>query len=79
MARGLYLRLQLGRNQPDDIDRLGAVLRQSPGPCPVFLAIKDGTDKTCVLKLGREFAINPGTFSPDDLEAILGPNSVRLM
>ena len=79
LARGLYLLLRLGRNQPDDIDRLGAVLRQSPGPCPVFLTIKDAADKFCVLKLGREFAINPSTFSQEELETILGPNSVRLM
>ncbi|MGH7172896.1 MAG: DNA polymerase III subunit alpha, partial [Gemmataceae bacterium] len=79
LARGLYLLLRLGRTQPDDIDRLGAVLRQTPGPCPVFLTIKDGADKFCVLKLGRDFAINPNTFPQEELEAILGPNCVRLM
>jgi DNA polymerase-3 subunit alpha len=79
LARGLYLLLRLGHNQPSDIDRLAPVLRQSPGPCPVFLTIKDGADKFCVLKLSRDFAINPSTFAQDDLEAILGPNSVRLM
>jgi DNA polymerase-3 subunit alpha len=79
LARGLYLLLRLGRAQTEDIDRLGAVLRQTPGPCPVFLTIKDSADKFCVLKLGRDFAINPNTFPQDELEAILGPNSVRLM
>jgi DNA polymerase-3 subunit alpha len=79
LARGLYLLLRLGRSQTEDIDRLGAVLRQSPGPCPVFLTIKDGADKFCVLKLGRDFGVNPSTFAQEDLEAILGPNSVRLM
>jgi len=79
LARGLYLLLRLGRTQMDDIDRLGAVLRQAPGACPVFLTIKDGADKFCVLKLGREFAVNPNTFAQEELEAILGPNSVRLM
>jgi DNA polymerase-3 subunit alpha len=79
LARGLYLLLRLGQTQPADIDRLGAVLRQTPGPCPVFLTIKDAADKFCVLKLGRDFAINPGAFPQEDLEAILGPNTVRLM
>jgi DNA polymerase-3 subunit alpha len=79
LARGLYLLLRLGRTQPEDIDRLGVVLRQAPGPCPVFLTVKDGADKFCVLKLGREFAINPNSFPQDELEAILGANSVRLM
>lgn len=79
LARGLYLLLRLGRTQPEDIDRLGYILRQAPGACPVFLTIKDGADKSCVLRLGRDFAINPNSVPQDDLEAILGPNSVRLM
>ena len=79
LARGLYLLLRLGRTQPEDIDRLAEVLRQTPGPCPVFLTIKDGEDKFCVLKLSRDFGINPSSFAQDNLEAILGPNSVRLM
>jgi DNA polymerase-3 subunit alpha len=79
LARGLYLLLRPGQNRPEDIDRLAPVLRQSPGSCPVYLTIKDGADKFCVLKLGREFAINPGAFPQEELEAILGPGNVRLM
>jgi DNA polymerase-3 subunit alpha len=80
LARGLYLLLRLGHNRAADIDRLAEVLRQAPpGPCPVYLTIKDEADKFCVLKLGRGFLINPNTFPQEELEAILGPNSVRLM
>jgi DNA polymerase-3 subunit alpha len=79
LARGLFLLLRLGRTQPEDIDRLAGILRQTRGSCPVFLTVKDGADKFCVLKLGREFTINPSNFPQDELEVILGPNSVRLM
>jgi DNA polymerase III subunit alpha len=79
LARGLYLLLRLGRTQPEDIDRLAEILRRERGPCPVYLTIKDGAGKSCVLRLGRDFAINPTSFPQDDLEAILGPNSARLM
>jgi DNA polymerase-3 subunit alpha len=79
LARGLYLLLRLGRTPPEDVDRLAQVLRQAPGPCPVFLTVKDGAGKSCVLKLSRDFAVNPATFPQEELEAILGPNSVRLM
>jgi DNA polymerase-3 subunit alpha len=79
LARGLYLLLRPGHNRPEDIDRLAPVLRQSPGPCPVYLTIKDGADKFCVLKLGREFGINPGAIPHEELEAIVGPGNVRLM
>jgi len=79
LARGLYLLVQVGRAQTDDIERLGAVLRQTPGPCPVFLTLKDRADKKCLLKLSRDFAIDPNRIPQAELEAILGPNSVRLM
>jgi DNA polymerase-3 subunit alpha len=78
-ARGLYLLLRLGQHHPSDVDRLGRILRQAPGPCPVFLTVKDGADKYCVLKLSRDFAINPATFPQEELEEVLGPGNVRLM
>jgi DNA polymerase-3 subunit alpha len=79
LARGLYLLLRPGQNRPEDIDRLAPVLRQAPGSCPVYLTIKDGADKFCVLKLGREFAVNPGAIPQEELEAIVGAGNVRLM
>jgi DNA polymerase-3 subunit alpha len=78
MATGLYLLLKLGVHSPLDIDALARVLRQTPGNCPVYLTVRDPAGRKSVLKLGRDFGINPATYAKHELEAILGPDSVRL-
>jgi hypothetical protein len=44
----------------------------------VFLTVKDGEGRRCILRLGREFGINPATYLKDELEEILGAGSVQL-
>jgi DNA polymerase-3 subunit alpha len=79
LAKELHLLLRLGRQQPDDVDRLAEILRQTPGPCQVIVTVKDGADKRCVLKLGRAFAVNPATFAREQLEDLLGRDAVKLL
>jgi DNA polymerase-3 subunit alpha len=78
LAKALWLRLELSRHRPLDVDALARILRQTPGHCPVMLIINDLADKTSVLKLGRDFAINPATYAKDELEEIVGPGNVKL-
>jgi DNA polymerase III subunit alpha len=78
LAKGLYLLVRMGQHRPNHIDALGEVLRRTPGPCPVYLTVRDGAGKDSVLKLGREFSINPATYAREDLEVILGPDGVKL-
>lgn len=77
MATGLWLLMRLGR-EPADIDRLALVLRRSPGHCPVFLAVRDGENKQAVLRLGRDYCVNPSAYEHDELESLLGEGSVKL-
>jgi DNA polymerase-3 subunit alpha len=79
LARELHLLVRMGRHGPLDIDALAGVLRRTPGPCPVIVTIKDPAGRRCVLKLGRDCAINPATYARDELEDVLGPDSVRLL
>jgi DNA polymerase III subunit alpha len=78
MATRLYLLARPNRVRPLDLDLLRAVLRRTPGPCPVFLTVEDVAGKKAVLRLGREFAVNASTFAATELEAILGTGSVKL-
>jgi DNA polymerase-3 subunit alpha len=78
MAKELHLLLRLGTQEETDIDRLGQILRQTPGPCFVVLTVKDGDGKKCILKLGRAFAVNPATFLREELEELLGRDAVKL-
>jgi DNA polymerase III alpha subunit len=78
MARELYLLLRVGR-QPEDVNRLAEILRQTPDPCQVVVTVKDAADKRCILKLGRAFAVNPATFAREQLKDLLGRDAVKLL
>jgi DNA polymerase-3 subunit alpha len=78
LAKGLYLLVQPGRHKPSHIDALAEVLRKAPGTCPVYLTVRDTCGKDAVLKLDREFSVNPATYPHDDLETLLGTGCVRL-
>src|SRR5262249_57851527 len=78
IATGLYRLLKLGLHSPLDIDAIARVLQQTPGSCPVYLTVPDRAGRTTLLNPGRHFAANPATYPRDELEAILGPDSVRL-
>ena len=44
----------------------------------MLLAVRDESGKTCVLRLGRDLAINPAKYPHDELAEILGADAVRL-
>ncbi|HZY86289.1 MAG TPA: OB-fold nucleic acid binding domain-containing protein, partial [Gemmataceae bacterium] len=79
LARELHLLVKVGQHGPLEIDQLADLLRRTPGPCPVVVTVKDLAGRRCVLKLGRDCAVNPATYPRDELEAMLGEGSVRLM
>jgi DNA polymerase-3 subunit alpha len=78
LARGLYLLVKPGVHRPQHIDALGSILGRSPGGCPVFLTVRDPSGKDAVLKLGREYAVNPGSYPHEELTALLGEGCVKL-
>jgi DNA polymerase III subunit alpha len=78
LARELHLLFVLRRHSPLDVNEIGRILRQTPGSCPVMLTVKDDAGRCCILKLGRDFQINPATYRKDELEALLGSGSVQL-
>lgn len=78
MATRLDLLFRLPTNSPVDVDSLAAILKKTPGSCDVVLTIKDAAGRVCVLKLGRDYRINPATYRKDELEAMLGAGSVFL-
>ena len=79
MPHELHLLVKMGPHGPLDIDALATVLRRAPGRCQVVLTVKDLAGRNCVLRLGRDFGVNPAAYPREELEAILGPGSVRLV
>jgi DNA polymerase III subunit alpha len=78
LAKELHLLFRLDRNTPTDVDAVASVLRKTPGGCQVFVCVKDPVGRRCVLRLGREFQVNPATFHREELENLLGVGSVQL-
>jgi DNA polymerase-3 subunit alpha len=77
LARGLWLGLTLGVHGPNDIDAIARVLRRAPGPCPVYLTVRDSAGKQGVLRVGEGFRINPVTLAVAELETLLGLGCVK--
>ena len=72
----LVLGLSVVTHTPETIDAVARVLQRTPGPCPVFLSIRDAGGKRSFLKAGEAFGVNPTTVAIADLETLLGPRSV---
>ncbi len=77
LAREVHLLMRLDGSGPEMVDRLGQVLQKSPGPCPVYLWFKDGNGRCALLRLGRDFAVNPALLAREELEELLGQRSVK--
>jgi DNA polymerase-3 subunit alpha len=78
LARGLYILLKVGVHRPSCLDALGPLLARTPGGCPVFLTVRDAAGNDAVLKLGREYSINPSAYLHEELEAVVGAGGVKL-
>ena len=76
LTKGLVLGLSVVTHTPETIDAVARVLQRTPGPCPVFLSIRDAGGKRSFLKAGEAFGVNPTTVAIADLETLLGPRSV---
>ncbi len=74
---GLALALRVGQHGPGHLDRVAQVLQRARGSVPVFLYVRDPAGKLMVLKASDSFRVNPTTLPREELEAILGPGTVR--
>jgi DNA polymerase-3 subunit alpha len=77
LTKGLVLSLRLGVHEPEMIDAIGRVLERTQGSCPVYLAIRDGSGRRSVLKLGESYRVNPANVPIGELETILGKGAVK--
>src|SRR5262249_39545506 len=73
---GLVLDLTLDAD-PNLIDAVARVLQRTPGSCPVFLHVRDGSGRRALLKAGDAFRVNPWRLSRDELETLLGPGRAQ--
>jgi DNA polymerase-3 subunit alpha len=79
LCKEVWIRLQDGRHRPSHIDALVEILRETNGPCPVKVEVRDRAGRRCMLKLGRDFWVNPRTVSQDKIEELLGSGCVKMV
>lgn len=77
LTKAMYLMLNLGVHSPDHIDAVARVLPRWQGQCPVFLLVRDADGRRLQLKAASNYAVNPAKVSTEELEMILGPESVK--
>lgn len=78
LATGLYLKLELKRNNAADIDRISQILREAPGSLPVFLDIQDPCERKVVVRLAKSWSVSPDKISETRLKELLGTHNVKL-
>ncbi|VTS08248.1 DNA polymerase III subunit alpha [Tuwongella immobilis] len=76
LTKGLVLKMTLGVHAPEVIEGVARVLRRTPGPCQVYMLIRDGMGKEARLQLGKQYNVNPAELKTDELEMLLGPGSL---
>ena len=77
-ARNVAITLKSRNARREHIDRLGAVLRESPGACPVQLVLQLDDGAEAVLSLGRDLRVEPNDGMLARLEKLFGEQVVAL-
>jgi DNA polymerase-3 subunit alpha len=77
LTKGLVLYLSLKEHEDQHIDAIARILKRTPGPCPVYLHLRDTEGKRCRLRAGEGFRVNPANVSTGELETILGIGAVK--
>ena len=77
-TKSIALKLHARRAKREQIGRLGEILRQSPGSCPVSLTItlEDGAEAT--LTLGKDMRVEPSDAMLAQLEKLFGEKVAEL-
>jgi DNA polymerase-3 subunit alpha len=77
-TRGMAIRLNADNATPAHVERLGDVLRQSPGGCPVQLIIETEDGAEAVLTLRSELRVEPSDSMLASLERLFGRSVAEL-
>jgi DNA polymerase-3 subunit alpha len=51
-------------------------LKKAPGPCPVYLSVRDRAGHVAQFKLNQDFCVDPNLVRVEELEMMLEPGAV---
>ncbi len=78
LTKGLILRMDYRSDADgrDTFEAIGRTLKKSPGPCPVYLTVRDPVGRAAQFKLSFEHFVDPAAVRVEELEMLLGPGKV---
>jgi len=78
LTRGLILRMDFKSDADgrETFEAIGRTLKKSPGPCPVYLTVRDPVGRAAQFKLSGDHFIDPSHVQVEELEMLLGPGKV---
>lgn len=76
LATALLIRMSLHRHGPTEIDRLAQILQRAAGQCRVEMVVTDSQGRRAQLKVSDAFRIDPAKLPIEELEMLLGEESV---
>lgn len=68
--------MTIGQHGPDSIDGIERILKRTPGPCTVYLVIRDAAGRSAQFRLGDDIKVHPAKVFVDELEMLLGAGAV---
>jgi DNA polymerase III subunit alpha len=77
-TKGLILRIDYESDGDgrEKFEALGRTLKKSPGPCPVYLTVRDPVGRAAQFKLSHDHFVDPVAVRVEELEMLLGPGKV---
>jgi DNA polymerase-3 subunit alpha len=77
-TKGLILRMDYESDTDgrEKFEAIGRTLKKSPGPCPVYLTVRDPVGRAAQFKLSGDHFIDPTGVRVEELEMLLGPGKV---
>ncbi len=76
LTKGLILKLNLAEHHHEAVVAIARVLRRVPGPCQVYLHVRDPLGNLARFKIGDDYRVNPAMLPIDELETMLGQGAV---
>ena len=76
LTRAVLLRLSLTQHSPYIVEEIQTILQRSPGRCPVYIELRDRSNRRALLALDKAYAVDVVGLDRAALEQLLGENNV---
>jgi len=76
-AREVVIRVPEGELEAETVSRVRDLLREAPGPCPVFLEVTRPAAFRATVRVSNDLKVSPSRDLTQALEGVLGKGAVR--